>query len=227
MFDVRCSGVWTDAAPLRRKCQDTIAPMSFRSPLHFTSNISHRTCRGFTLLEVILVIALLGLLMLLGIAAMQGSLQTVTSRESLSRLTSLMRATRAQAALDGRTFRLDFDPDTGQPVITCEADPLKSPNVFVVYDAWWASQAQLPEGVSVTVCELVGASAGSEMPATTGGVGDDASKLATVTFYPDGSSDTCRLVVVCGDPDHPWQAEIYLNGIDGTITTTDLDASEE
>lgn len=225
MFDVRCSGVWTDVAPLRQKCQDTIAPTASRSPLHRKSQIANRTCRGFTLLEVVLVVALLGLLMLLGITAMEGSLQTVTSRESLSRLSSLIRAARAQAALDGRTFHLSFDPDTGQPIISCEADPLKSPNVFVPYDAWWANQSQLPQGVSIAECQLVGASVGSEMPTTTGG--DDAPKLATVTFYPDGSSDTCRLIVVCSDPDHPWQAEIYLNGIDGTITTTDLVASEE
>ena len=48
-----------------------------------------------------------------------------------------------------------------------------------------------------------------------------------MTFYPDGTSDSARIVLAEDAEDHPWAVEITLNGVDGTIQMREIDTEEE
>jgi len=175
------------------------------------------------------VLALLALLAGLAVAVFGPTLGRTRVRDSAARLAALLRAARAEAAITGRRLRLSFDEQTGQPTVSIEPEPLEEPGSFRPYQAWWVRSARLPEGLSVVSCELLGASALTDEQILQGGQTDqeDQSQLAEVTFYPDGGSDSARILLAEDTEDQPWAAEITLNGVDGTIQVREVDTEEE
>ena len=187
------------------------------------------TGAGFTLLEMILAMALVVLLAGLALGSLWGTLGSMRTKEHSSRIASLLRAARAEAANTGCRLRLSFDPETTQPILSIERDPLGEPGAFEPLDTWWVKLAALDHGVRVLLCERTGASDFVEVSAQTApapGGGDEA-ELAEVTFYPDGSSDSVRIVLGNDDEDKPWMVEVTLNGVDGSIKTRQIDEEDE
>jgi prepilin-type N-terminal cleavage/methylation domain-containing protein len=184
--------------------------------------------RGFTLLELVLALALVLLLALLAIGSFQGVTEESRMQASADRLGGLLRACRAEAALSARRLRLTFDESGARFTVLIERDPLSSPGVFDPYDVWWTRQGQLAGAVRVAVCELTGGDADVGVMM---GPAQDPSQgkpvLSGVTFYPDGSSDSARILLTSDDPDRPWTWEICLNGVDGTVSMRPVDTSEE
>ena len=183
--------------------------------------------RAFTLLELILSLSLLMLLAGAAIGTFWGTLSATKTQANADRICSLLRATRAEAANTGRRFQISFDAETRQPVVAIEEDPLGEPGVFSPCKAWWAEGVELMEGVRVVLCHRTGDSAFTDagQPTRAPGKGDDS--LSSLTFWPDGSSDSARIVLANDDEDHPWVVEITLNGVDGTIATRQIDTEEE
>ncbi|MCK4624935.1 MAG: GspH/FimT family pseudopilin [Phycisphaerae bacterium] len=179
---------------------------------------------GFTLLEMVLAVALVVMLSGVFIVVFSGSLSKAQTDAASGRIASLLRSTRAEAALAGRRFRLTFDTDTDQPIVTIERDGLGEPGAFTAYKAWWIEQSLLPEGITVAACELSGESTPDETDKFETDEQDDPDEI---TFMPDGSSDSARIVLTSDEKEHPWAVEITLNGIDGTITTREIDLEEE
>ncbi len=181
-----------------------------------------------------LMLALLILVLLSGalIGSFHGSLASVRVEENVSRMVAMLRTARADAALEGRRLQVTFDPDTTQPSISIETDPLAEPNDFKPYLAWWAQRLQLTGDVRVLVCELTGASSFMETTAQGASAQGDVVEglegvLSPVVFTPDGGSDSLRMVLGFADEDIPWTVEITLNGFDGTIETRRLDLLTE
>jgi prepilin-type N-terminal cleavage/methylation domain-containing protein len=179
---------------------------------------------GFTLVEMLLVIAILALMLGLALGTLSGTLQDVQLKESANRLAALLRSARAEAANTGCQFRLAFDAQTGKPQLTYEPEPLTAPGQFQPYVAWWVQQAALDPSVKIASCQPTGAMG---LAAPDSAVDQAASPYTDICFYPDGGSDSARLLLTCTDPDQPWNAEIVLNGVDGTITTRELKADGE
>ena len=175
------------------------------------------------------MLALLALLAGLAVAVFGPTLGRTRVRDSATRLAALLRAARAEAATTGRRLRLSFDEQTHQPTVSIEPEPLKEPGTFRPYQAWWVRSARLPEGLSVVSCELLGASALTDEQILQGGqpAEQDQPHLAEVTFYPDGGSDSARILLAEDTEDQPWAAEITLNGVDGTIQVREVDTEEE
>ena len=182
---------------------------------------------GFTLLEMVLAMVLVVLLASLAVGGLLGTLESTRTKEHASRIASLLRAARAEAANSACRLRLSFDPETTQPLLGIERDPLGDPGVFEPVDNWWVRLASLDSGVRVLLCERTGASDFVEVGTeTTGAADDEEPELAEVTFYPDGSSDSVRIVLGNDDEDRPWRVEVTLNGVDGSIKTRRIDEEE-
>jgi len=102
--------------------------------------------RGFTLLEVALVIALLLILSALAIPNFVGQLQREELPGSGRQFLSLISLVRSNAAFDGLRYRIRFPEEDEedamggfrQPLIEREADPIEKPDEFVLVTAPWA-----------------------------------------------------------------------------------------
>jgi len=173
---------------------------------------------GFTLVELLLALALM--VLLIGLAAVgagvwrgRGALE-----EGAERLETALRMARADAANHGRRVRLDFGPDGKALRVLWEPKPLEEPGRFVEWAACtWCNVVAL-DGARVDECRVVGESiyraadwAKSKAPA-----GDAA--LETITFEPDGSSDSVTIQLSAGGADDSRLAAIDLDGVTGAIT---------
>ena len=184
-----------------------------------------RAAGAFTLVEILLTLVIMVLIAGTVILSLGGTLQTARTRECAVRMAALLRAARAEAANAGRRFRLSFDSTSGQPGLTVERDPLGAPNVFEAFNTAWAEDARLEVGVRLASFRKLGDSAIQAADPFAIQAGEQPE--AEIMFLPDGSSDSARLVLASEDDNHPWAVEITLNGVDGTVTTRDMDPANE
>jgi len=101
---------------------------------------------GFTLLEVLLVVGILLALSAMTLPSFMDEYQRELLPGSGRQLRSLITMTRAQAALDGKRYRIRFpEPDEQevpggwqQPMIEREDDPIDNPGEYVLVTSPWA-----------------------------------------------------------------------------------------
>ena len=187
---------------------------------------------GFTLIEIILVVAMLTLLMGVLSVTMFGRVEDGYLDEGASRVATALRMVRAEAALKGRHFRLSFDAEQDLIVVEWEPQPLAQPGQFIAYGGpmWLAS---LPnEMVRVVRCRLVGHSAVSLTqygPSAGGssGMGEsEAIDRRPITFYPDGSGDSAIIELASRSAADHRSAVIEIDGINNQIHVHVLAPSE-
>jgi type II secretion system protein H len=129
--------------------------------------------RGFTLVEVLLVLALMALLASLLVPGVNSMLRAMDERAPEQLAAEAVLAARAAALESGRTVELRYDKD-GRAFVWGPPD---------------ARSAALPAG---TVAELLPAEAGGAV--LLGGVlTETAAPLRRVRFFPDGTCDPFRL----------------------------------
>jgi len=96
--------------------------------------------RAFTLLEVLLVIALLAVLAGLAMPVMFGELARRELTESAENVRSLVVMARANAMISGNRYRIRWDVEWRQPIVEYEPDAIDAPEEFVVVEAAWARE---------------------------------------------------------------------------------------
>jgi type II secretion system protein H len=180
--------------------------------LHLTNPMHARPRRGFTLLEMVLV---LGVAMLISAAAVWslGSLRSGNAlHEAVSGYESLLRQARVHAMREARPLRLHLSPATA-PAMFVESDPAGQPGQFDQAVTPWAPLP--PEGdVQLTRVNLR-SSEELAAPALDAPASPDAAD-PVVTFQPDGTSDSIELELQSGD-DETATAVIQLDGFTGAI----------
>jgi len=186
-----------------------------------------RARRGFTLLEILLAVAVLVLLAAMAAVnfpAMRGSR---TLEDGADRLATGLRMARADAANRGRRMRIAFDAETGAPRVLWEPEPLTGPGQFVAYDACAWKDLIAVEGVAVDSSRFVGASAYRNVgdASVTGGEPEDLDHAA-VTFEPDGSSDSVVIELFATDAPDTRRARIEIDGLTGAVATRILTLEE-
>lgn len=114
----------------------------------------HRSSlRSFTLMEVLLVVALLALLAGLIMPNFLGQLEGGRLDTSAERMRTLLSLTRSHAAFDGKRYRIRFAREDEieelgrQPIIEREDDPVEEPEIFVPVDDYWVRGETLQKGV--------------------------------------------------------------------------------
>ncbi len=184
------------------------------------------TRRGLTLLEVVLVMALLALLA--GAVAWKVSRWRTGDRleEGTERFQTVLRMARAEAATTGRRLRLTFEEETGKCSVLWEPEPLSEPEQFTDY-ARCSWKSHIPtEMVRVLRSELTGSSAYRTLRAQMGREESEENSLESVTFYPDGSSDSAVFKLVDAEGSESYLAIIELDGVNGVMTARILSAEQ-
>ena len=177
---------------------------------------------GFTLIEMLLAVAICLLLLGLGFTVLSSLGAGRALEDGAWRYEGVLRMARAEAANQGRRIRLDFDPDAGTPLITWEPDPIAQPGVFEAYTACSWLNAMPTDQVTITRCQLVGASAYQtlNLDAMNAPAAGQQAALQAVTFYPDGSCDTVEIELADASGEDVRTAVIDLDGLTGTTATT-------
>jgi type II secretion system protein H len=113
-----------------------------------------RRQRGFTLLEVLLVIVLLGTLAAFAWPSFSGAAQSEKLRESARRMEALIAMCRAEAMNESRRYRLRIERD-GTVKLRAQADPMYAPHLFLKVRAGWAQTRVLLDDVWVEAVQLL------------------------------------------------------------------------
>ena len=197
---------------------------------------------GFTLVELLLVVSLILLFSSALVFNLSNLLRGHQLTEGTTRLETLMRFARAQAANSGRKVQLVFNSEstntpaatTGEVRATWEPDPLGQPGCYAdLVEAQWHVH-ELNDLVQVESVTLLDASAACPAP----GRSEDESEpeaedsfsiksLSPITFYPDGSSDSAEIIVSSRSLEEAQRMSVKLVGITGAISHQLLSASLE
>lgn len=200
----------------------------------------HKPEPGFTLLELLLVVVLVVALTSALVFNFSNLLRGNQLLEGTTRLETLMRFARAQAANSGRKVQLVFSAEstnapaaaTGEVRATWEPDPLAQPGCFAeLIEAQWHLQEinDLVQVESVKLLDSTTAAPPNELEDDVdldaeGWEGAPTKSMAPITFYPDGSSDSAEIIVAARSEEQQ-RMSVRLVGVTGSITHQLLAAS--
>jgi type IV fimbrial biogenesis protein FimT len=151
--------------------------------------------RGFTLIEIMIVVAIMGLLAAIGMPSIITAMQKQGMRKALSDVTDVCRTARANAIIHNRTESVIFHPL--EETFSSESGGAEHSGLV--------SSSKLPNGVHFTMLDI------NQMDFS-------ASDWARVFFYPDGTSDEMTMVLHDSHDDR----KITLEFATGTPVISDV-----
>ena len=178
-----------------------------------------RRREGFTIIELLLALSLVVLLVGLTVISFGNWQDAARVGAGAEHVESVLRLARAQAASQGRRFRLTFHPETLQAEVQWESSPLTEPGQFVTYPGEWSRDLLAPP-LRIRRCERRGRGA---MVMSIDGQTDkletpDGGVVQPIRFYPDGSCDSAVVEVVDGDEEEPTRVgRIDIDGPTGAM----------
>lgn len=198
-----------------------------------------RPSRGFTVLELLLVLAVISTLVGLVIPSFYGSFRAEALPTSARDLRALVYQIRAQAMMEGMRFRVRFPREDelvdqpqrlGQPLVERESKPIEAPGVYEPVRAFWARDPVLRESIQCIGLELGMPRVSEELDELEEApeFGEEGEELeiedVRLIFEPDGSSEwaTFRLAWLRTpdekeDPETAPQLNVMIDGRTGQV----------
>lgn len=109
---------------------------------------------GFTLLELLLVIGLVGLLAAFAWPEFSNATRAERLIESARRMETLVAMCRAEAMNEGRQYRIEIRID-GSVRVRRQLDAVFAPHIFEMYEQNWAQTEPLLDGVWIEAVEIL------------------------------------------------------------------------
>ena len=180
------------------------------------------------MIEIVLALAVLVLIAGVVSVTMFGSASTYYLDEGSRQFETVIRLARAEAATQGRRFRLSFDAEPAAMKVQWEPQPLAQPGQFADFsDASWVES--LPaEYVRVVSSRKIGSDAYETLVfgQPKKDMGKDAATLDAIEFFPDASFDSAIIELASTDEKDPRRAVVRLDGVNQLITTQIMLAEE-
>ncbi len=158
-----------------------------------------KSARGFTLIEIMVVVAIMGLIMAMGVPGILAALKKQGMRKAINDLQDVFAQARGQAIMQNRTVAVVFHPNPGDRSFGTDGGGAGSTPGKV-------SSSRLPEGVEFAMLDINMMDFG-------------ASDGCRVRFFPDGTSD--EMTIVLHDKDQ-WR-KITLEFSTGIPMLSDVD----
>jgi prepilin-type N-terminal cleavage/methylation domain-containing protein len=170
----------------RRACRGRAAAFRFLTT-------RHRYERAFTLLEIMMVVAIIGLMMTMSVPAILRTMHQEPLRKAVNDVLNICNHARAQAILHGVTTTVVFHPQSGDITLAGIATT-NSPDGFAPPDAPTDATTAAAPNASALNSTKFDDSITIDMLDVNLSECKDASE-ALVRFFPDGTSDEMTLII--------------------------------
>jgi type II secretion system protein H len=145
--------------------------------------------QAFTLIEIMIVVAIIGLIAAMGIPSLLQTLQKQGMRKAVSDVKDVLNTARSQAILQGRTKAVVFHPHDKKlevaDMAASESDTTES-NVVAKTESGALTEATLPDNVDLAMLDI-------NLMDFSG------SDISRVRFFPNGTCDELTLVLHAND----------------------------
>ena len=203
--------------------------------------------RGFTLIEVILVVAMVTLIVTLLTWTVSGNFMRAKLDQGADQFETLLRMLRAESSITGRRFRIVFESPSvedgeegGDAVedlwikVMWEAQPLAQPGEFLPYaNSGWAQslpnelvfvQRSVRNSSGPHRVEVFAAGSAEDPGEEDGGAGDGVHQ--SIDFFPDGSSESAEIHLISREAEDQRVVKIEWDGMIGQVLKQTYTPSE-
>lgn len=156
-----------------------------------------RCARAFTMLEIMMVVAIMGLMMAMSVPAILRTMHEEPLRKAVNDVLNICSHARAQAILHGVTTTVVFHPQSGDVMLAGIA-PVKSPDGIAPPDEPTGETATTASRASALNSTHFDDSIAIDMLDINLSECKEAGQ-APVRFFPDGTSDEMTLIIHTGD----------------------------
>ena len=174
--------------------RNTILELAFLNPFARGKTIRNGNCNGFTLIELIVVISLIGLMLFFSLPRLQDNPFLEDSKETSRWLIGKVQALKESAIRDQKQYSLHFDLDSGRVWETNESMSQED------YESAALNSYALPDNVRIVDVEY---------PAG----GKVSSGQAEITFYKAGYTDKVFIHMQEGDTYLSFLIEPFLSKV--------------
>jgi type II secretion system protein H len=177
---------------------------------------SRRTEAGFTLVELMVVIVIIGIMTAMMIPEMKGTFQDALLRSASRELINVFDLTYSRAVSLNQLRRVRLDEKTGRYVVEKQVAE-NGREFFVPADDMPGGKGQLDSRISVEFQRPVeiAADGNTEVPASE----NDWSRV-TINFYPDGTADAAELLL---QDRAGFRLHLQINAVTARIHVVELE----
>jgi prepilin-type N-terminal cleavage/methylation domain-containing protein len=138
--------------------------------------------RAFTLIEIMMVVAILGLIMAMGVPGILAGLREEPMRKAVNDVVEICGHARAMAILSGQTTTVVFHPHDG----TIDGGNAPAGSVSTRNSGKVTTSAQFENGIIIETLDI-------------NLIEDKDAEIAGVRFFPNGTSDEMTLILHSGE----------------------------
>jgi prepilin-type N-terminal cleavage/methylation domain-containing protein len=138
--------------------------------------------RAFTLIEIMMVVAILGLVMAMGVPGILAGLREEPMRKAVNDVVEICGHARAMAILSGKTTTVVFHPHDG----TIDGGDAPAGAVSTRNSGQVTTSAQFENGIIIEALDI-------------NLIEDKDAEIAGVRFFPNGTSDEMTLILHSGE----------------------------
>ena len=180
----------------------------------------HSLTRGFTLLELMVVITLIAIMSAVIIPEMKGTYEDALLRASSRELISVLNLASSRAVAVNQIHRVRLDREVGRYVLERCARERGAQTEFVPVRDGFGNEANLDSRIKIDILKPETELPGDADPAEES---DDAEASASIRFYPDGTADARQIVLTDRDG---IQAVFRTNPATGRVRPVELEPRE-